>query len=165
MFGIGMGSSSTENQLLSGLQSLAGYDTSKGQSATNQGLNFWSSILSGDPSKISQLLGPQISTMQKQGQQAKQTAAQFGNRSGGTNASMQTVDDTTRANVDTMIGNLTGSAATNLSNMGMNLLSQGGSNLNSAFNAANTIQQQNSAQWNDIFKSIAQVATGFVGGM
>ena len=60
-----------------------------------------------------------------QAQQQKQANAQFGNRSGGTNASGQTIDDKTRANISSMISNLTGQAAGAASSLGQGLLNTG----------------------------------------
>ena len=68
-------------------------------------------LLSGDPNAIGKLLGPQFSTIQKQGQQQLNTASEFGNRSGGTNAAAQTNIDTQRADVEKLISQLTGQAA------------------------------------------------------
>jgi len=160
-FGIGEGPSKAETNAQSALQGTANYATSTGENATNQSTNFWSSILSGDMSKIMQVLGPQITAIKNQGQQIKQTASQFGNRSGGTNATLQNVDDNTRTAVNNLISSLTGAAATNLGNEGLSLLNTGaGANVNS-FNEAKTIQQQKAAKWGDIFGSIAKIAAPF----
>jgi hypothetical protein len=158
-----MGPSSQEQQEYGLLSSIGSYSANKGESATSASTDFWQGILSGDPTKMMQLLGPQVSAAQKQGQQKEKTTAEFGNRGGGTNAKMQMLNDTTRANIDSMIGNLTGQAASNLGNMGLSLLSQGASAGNDAFNAAETMQKQTEAQWGDIFNSIANVAGAVAG--
>ena len=87
--------------------------------------NFFQSLLSGNPSTISSVLGPQISTLQSQGQQQAATNAQFNNRSGGTNAANQAISSNTRSNIDTLIGNLTGQAATGLGSLGLGALGVG----------------------------------------
>jgi hypothetical protein len=106
-----------------------------------------------------------MSTVNKQGQQQKQTLAQFGNRGGGTNATAQTIGDTTRSTIDAAVSSLTGNAASALGASGSSLLSTGLSGHEAAFNTADTIHQQRLAQINDIFKSIASVAAApFTGG-
>jgi hypothetical protein len=165
LFGIGMGPSSQEKQQYGDLGNLANFATSAGESDISSANNFWQSILSGDPSQISKVLGPLMSTVNKQGQQQKKTLAEFGNRSGGTNATAQTIDDSTRSTVDSAISSLTGGAASALGTTGSSLLSTGLSGHEAAFSSADTIQKQRSAQINDIFKSIASFAAApFTGG-
>jgi hypothetical protein len=92
-FGIGKGPNDQQTREQGVLTGIGDFGTQTGEKATNESTNFWSSILSGDMDKIMKVLGPQISAIKGQGQQMKQTAAQFGNRSGGTNAFMQMSDD------------------------------------------------------------------------
>ncbi|HWF67293.1 MAG TPA: hypothetical protein VN670_08310 [Acidobacteriaceae bacterium] len=113
------------NQDINQTGQLSTWATGVGKGAVNSAQALYQALLGGDPSKIAKLLAPQISTMAKQGNQKIQTASQFGNRSGGTNAGNQQVTDTTRANVDNMISSLTGQAATNEGNMGNDLLNAG----------------------------------------
>ncbi len=94
------------------------FGTAVGEGDTRKASDFYGDILGGDPEKISKLLAPQIKTMQEQGQQKLATTSQFGDRSGGTNASNQKTMDDTRANIDDMISKLTGGAASNLANIG-----------------------------------------------
>jgi hypothetical protein len=164
-FGIGQGPTDKEKQVWGTLNSLSVFDITKGEGATTDAMKFWTDIMSGDPSKVGAVLGPEISGIQQRGQQQKQTAAQFGTRSGGTAAVQASADDTTRAGIDSLVANLTGAAATNLGNLGTTLTGQGASAASSAFGAAKTMQEQSAAMWNDIFKSSAQVATGVMGGI
>src|SRR5271166_1785992 len=97
---------------------ISGFGTSLGQADTSDASNFYKDLLSGDPQKIGQLLGPQFSDIQKQGQEQIQTASQFGNRSGGTNAANETNIDSQRANVEKLISQLTGQAAGALTGIG-----------------------------------------------
>jgi hypothetical protein len=157
-FGIGEGPSSSEKDQYGDIGNIANFATSQGESATASANNFWQSILSGDPSQISKVLGPMMSTVNKQGQQSKMTTAQFGNRGGGTNSSQQMTDDNTRTTIDSAISSLTGGAASALGASGSSLLAAGLSGHEAAFSSADTIHQQRSAQINDIFKSIASVA-------
>jgi hypothetical protein len=163
-FGIGEGPSQQESQQFGNIAGIGNFATSTGEGDIGVASNFWKSILSGDPNAISKVLGPEISGINKRGQQEKMTLSQFGNRGGGTNATAATIDDTSRSAVDTMTSNLTGQAAGALGSLGSGLLSTGLSADTSAFSAAQTIQQQKEAKLNDIFSSIAEVAGSIVGG-
>jgi hypothetical protein len=101
------------------------FTTGLGKNLTSQSGNFMSTLMSGDPRAMSKLLAPQIGEMREQGNQAKKTMAEFGNRSGGTASRGQSIDDKTRANIGTMISNLTGQAASGGASMGQNLIDTG----------------------------------------
>jgi hypothetical protein len=163
-FGIDMGPSTAEGTQYNNLSGLSSTEANMGLGDLSQSQNFMESILSGDPTKIGQILGPQIKAIQGQGQQQKQTQAQFGNRSGGTNASNQTIDDKTRGSINDLISSLTGSAVSGLNNTGLSLTGQAQSGFGTAFNQANTMQAQRAAMFNDLFKSIGDTATGFATG-
>lgn len=163
-FGIGMGPSKQEQSEFGNMASLANFATSKGESDINSADSFWKSILSGDPNKISKVLGPQTSGINKRAQQQKKTASEFGNRSGGTNAFQQEAGEGVRSEYDTMVSGLTGQAASALGASGSSLLAAGASGHEAAFSEANTIQQQKAAKLNDIFKSITSIAAAFVPG-
>ena len=124
------GSNPTINSGINQSGQVAGYGTSVGEGLTTSAGNFFQGLLSGNPAQTAKLLAPQIQAQQQQAQQQKNTMAQFGNRSGGTNASGQTIDDTARANIGNMITNLTGQAATGAASLGTNLLTQGMNALN-----------------------------------
>jgi len=157
-FGIGMGPSSQEKNQYGDISNIGNFGTSEGEADITSADKFWQSILSNDPAQMSKVLGPLMSTVNKQGQESKKTASEFGNRSGGTNAGMQMTDDKTRTTIDSAISSLTGGAASALGASGSSLLSTGLSAHQAAFSDANTIQQQRSAQINDLFKSIASMA-------
>jgi hypothetical protein len=163
VFGIDQGPSTQENTQYGNLTSTSGFAANAGEGDLTASSDFMKSILSGDPAKIGQVLGPQIRAIQGQGQQKKQTLAQFGNRGGGTNATAQTIGDNTRSSINDMISSLTGSAVSGLNNTGQNLLGMGMSGFGTAFGEANTMQQQRAAKWNDIFSSIGDTA-GMVAG-
>lgn len=155
------GSNPTLNTAIPQFGNISQYGVNKGEGDINQASSFWSGILSGDPAKIGQVLGPQIQAIQGQGQQQKQTNAQFGNRSGGTNATNQAITDTTKSNVNNMVSSLTGSAASNLGSLGTNLLSQGTSALGDQVSASQ-MQMQN---WqNSIFGSGLSMGIGGLEG-
>jgi hypothetical protein len=139
MFG---GSNPTLNAGINQAGQIAGYGQSQGEGLTTQAGNLFSGLLSGNPAQTAKLLSPQIKAQQQQAQQQKQTTAQFGNRSGGTNAASQTIDDKTRANFSDMISQLTGQAASGAASLGQGLLGTGISALNQQFNFSQA-QMQN----------------------
>lgn len=168
MFGVGMGPSGEEKQQYQNLSGVSSTVANMGLGDVTQSSDFMKAILSGDPTKIGQVLGPQIKGIKQQGQQQKQTMAQFGTRSGGNTAAANNIDNTTRSTIDDLIASLTGSAVSGLSSQGTSLLGAGIQGFGDAFGQASVMQKQNSAKWNDIFKSIGDVAsgvaTGFSGG-
>lgn len=123
------------------------------------------SILSGDPSKITQALAPQISAEKKSVQQDQKSNAEMGTRSGGTAASTAASADKVHSDITSLVGQLTGNAASGLTSAGEGLLGTGTSATQATFGDAKTMQEQKAAQWNDIFKSAASVAGGVVGGL
>lgn len=163
-FGIGQGPSGQEKDQYAEEAQLANFSTSQGEGDILASDNFWKSILSGDSGAVAKVLGPEFSAINKQSQQQKKTASEFGNRSGGTNAGNQMADDTTRTTVDEMLSSLTGKAAGALGSSGHNLLGIGSSAHGQAFDMAHVMQQQHAAKMNDLFKSIADVATSVIGG-
>lgn len=158
LFGIGVGPSGQEESTYSSLAGAGLFGTSQGENDILKSQNFWSSILSGDQSKISQVLGPEESAINKQAQQQKKTTAEFGNRSGGNNAVMQSLDARTTSSINDMVSKLTSSAASNLGSLGTSLFGSGISATTSAFGAADVMHGQTQAQWADIFNSIGTVA-------
>jgi hypothetical protein len=135
-----LGPSGDEKSAEKGLLGLGNFSTSEGMSDTLAADNFWKAILSGDPTQMSKVLGPEFSAINKQGQEKKKTASEFGNRSGGTNAGMQMTDDNTRSEIDKLMATLTGSAATHLGSAGSNLLGTAVGADASAFSAARDIK-------------------------
>ena len=139
------GSNPTINQGIKQAGQVAGWGQSKGEGLSTQAGDFFSSLLSGNPATTAKLLAPQIQAQQQQGQQQKQQNAQFGNRSGGTNAANQSIDDKTRANISNMISTLTGQAATGAADMGKSLLDTGITALNQQVG----FSQQQMQNWNN----------------
>jgi len=163
-FGIGMGPSGEEKQQGKFFTDLGNYGVQQGKTDIGQAEKFWSSILSGDMGQISEVLGPEFSAINKQAQQRKQTLSQFGNRGGGTNATMQSLDDNTTSAIHSMISDLTGKAATGLTGIGEHLMNTGVESGSEAFSIDKTLHDQNAAKWKDIFNSISSII-GAVGGM
>jgi hypothetical protein len=119
------GSNPTLSKDIGQFGQIGGFATGLGEKNLSQSSNFMSSILSGDQSKIGGVLGPEISNIKGQGQSAKMGASQFNNRGGGTNATMQSADDTSRASINKMISSLLGNSASGLASSGSSLLGQG----------------------------------------
>ena len=113
----------TLNSNINNFQSIGGFATNLGEKSLSDSAKFSSDILSGDPSKITKALGPEIKTIQDQTQQNKNQTAQFGNRSGGNNAKIQTSGDTARASVNDLVSSLLGKSADTLANIGSSFLS------------------------------------------
>lgn len=138
------GNNPTLNTQTSALSSLSGSTASEGLSDVGTSGNFFRSILNGSATKV---LAPQISSIQKQGQQKLQTLSQFGNRSGGTNAAAQTAGDTTLSSINDLIASLTGTAAGALGSEGSGLL-------NTSINASNSAVNDSQMKLSNIMNSI-----------
>lgn len=162
-FGIGGGASGDEKAMFKLLANLGTYGTQKGQGATNQALDYFSAFLSGDPTKISQAIAPETKVIQGMAEQKKKQNAEFGTRSGGTAASNANIDTNTLSQITDLVNRSRAAAAGEVAGIGSNLLNLGGSSAASGFTAAKTIQDQEKARWDDIFKSIASIAMGFSG--
>jgi len=164
VFGVDVGPSKAETTAASSITGAGNFATSTGESDINSSTAFMSSILSGDPTKISSVLAPQIGAAKTAQQQQAKTNDQFGNRGGGTNASTAAGNDKTHADITSAIASLTGSAATNLGSEGSNLLGTGINATQTAFTDADTIQKQKAAQLNDIVGSALGVGKMITGG-
>lgn len=163
MFGIGMGTSGEEKKQHSNLSGASTWASNEGMKDITASTDFMKAILSGDPTKIGQVLGPQIKAIQEQGVQQKATNTQFHNRGGGTNATNQRIGDNTRSSVNDLISSVTGTAVSGLNSTGTSLFSAGQSGFETSFNQAKTMHDENMAKWDDIFKSIGSVASGVAG--
>jgi hypothetical protein len=126
---------------------VSGFGTGVGEGAVSTGLGFEEGLLSGNQGEEAQLLAPEISNIQKEGQQQIQTAGEFGNRSGGTNASAQNNIDTQRKSVNDMVAQLTGQAATGVTTAGENLINTG---LTASTDQAQEAQQELDNQKNSL---------------
>ena len=150
--GLFTGNNSTEQGDVNNAGNVAGFGIGTGEGAVSTGLGFEEGLLSGNQSEEGKLLAPEIQNIQQQGQQQIQTAGEFGTRSGGQNASAQQNIDTQRANVNNLISQLTGQAATNVTSTGENLLNTG---LSANQQQAQEAQQEMENQQNSIFGGLA----------
>lgn len=164
IFGIDISPSSQENQNYQQLSNASNWATGAGEGDILAGTNFMKGILSGDATKISQVLAPTISAAKTSAQQTNLTSAENGTRSGGTAATNATANDRAHSDIVSAIANLTGGAASGLTSAGGGLLGTGISGTQAAFGDAAKMQAQRAAQWNDIFQSISAVAGGIAGG-
>ena len=161
-FGIGYGPSKAEEGSANNLSSSSAFATGLGESDLTASSNFMQSILSGDPTKVATALAPQINQQQQRTQQAKDTTAQFGPRSGGTAATVANMGAADRASTTDLVGSLTGKAAGDLGSMGSNLLNMGMQGDATGFDEDRIMHEQNLARLNNIFGSSANVV-GAVG--
>lgn len=139
------GSNPTLSRDINQFGQIGNFATGLGESNLSQSSNFMSSILSGNQSKIGKVLGPDISNIKGQGQEAKMGAAQFGNRGGGTNATMQVADDKSRASVNSMISSLLGKSASGLASSGSSLMGTG----MQAYSQQAGLSQEQMSNWSD----------------
>lgn len=164
MFGLGMGPSGHEIGDRNNVNQAAGFATGTGEGLLSKSSSFISALLSGDQSKISEVLAPFTNALQKQAGQRKATTAQFGNRGGGTNASMQAVDDSTRAQSNDAVSSLTSGALSTATSLGSGLLNTGMNGFGMTFDMDKTMHDQSAAQLNDLAQTIASmVASGAAG--
>lgn len=139
------GSSSGTTSALNNTGNIASFAQGQGQSNTTAGSNFFQSLLSGDSSKTSAVLAPQISAAKTSLQQDQKTSAQNGTRSGGTAASNAAAKDKIHSDITNLTGNLTGGAAGTLLSSGSSLL---GTAL-SGYGQQSNIAAQQAKQWQD----------------
>lgn len=139
---------------------IAGFGQSLGEGDLQNASGFYNDILSGNSAKQAAVLAPEISNIQKQGQEQINNAAQFGNRSGGTNAAAQNNIDTQRGQVSNMVSGLMGNAASGLSSIGSNALNTG---LSANAQQADQSQQQMQNWQNSILGGALSGAAGNLG--
>lgn len=158
--GIFTGSNPTLGGDIGNAGNIMGFGTSVGEGDIGAASGFYNTLLGGNQAQEAQLLAPEISNIAGQANQKTQTNAEFGNRSGGTNASNQNTMDTARANVNNMVSQLTGSAASGLAGIGENALNTG---LNANQVQSNESQEQLQNQQNSLLGGI--ISKGVSGGL
>lgn len=165
MFGIDMGPSSGETGATNALTGESGFAGTTGEGLLSNSSAFINGLLGGNQADIAKLLAPQIGEISKRANEKTQTNAEFGSRSGGTNASNQNTMDTARSSVNDLISSLTGSAIGAGASLGSDLLGKSMSGYNNVFDQNAYEQQQREAKWNDIIKSIGATAGAVAGGL
>ena len=139
------GASPTLNTDISSTGAIAGNATSIGTKDLTTGSNWMNAIVGGDATKTAQALAPQISAAKKSAQTQNKTAAMFGTRSGGTAASTASTSDKLHSDITNLIGSLTGSAASGLTNLGSSLLQTG----LGAYTTQADLEKQRMQNWSD----------------
>lgn len=137
------GSSDTLNSLIPRYGQIGATQTNQGSSYQNQAGDFWSKVLSGDSSKVSQALAPEISSAKTRASQDQKTTAMFGGRSGGTAASNASSTDKLHSDLTNLIGSLTNSSASSLATLGSNMVSTG----LGAYGAQEQADKERMANW------------------
>jgi hypothetical protein len=140
--------------------SMGDYQTGVGEGLTTAGAGFNEDILSGDPTKISQALAPEISFGQGQVEQQRLHDANFGTRSGGTAASTANAEGANRGNIINLVGGLQKSTAESSLSHGGNLMDSASSNIGNEAQLAEQRRQQQVGDVNGIASSVASIATG-----
>jgi hypothetical protein len=158
MFGIGYGPDKNEKNQFGALQQQSGFASTIGEKDLTDVSSFLDAVLSGDSSRISQALAPEISAAKGRAQEQKESLAQFGNRSGGTTSAQAHIDEATQGDLTNMEGSLTDRAAGELGSLGSNALGMGIEGTETGFDEAKTMHDQHLAQLNDIFQSSANMA-------
>jgi hypothetical protein len=97
---------------------MAGNQNQTGTGDVNSASQYFQNILSGNPTQIAQTLAPETAAVQGQTQQAKNQAAQFGTRSGGTGSTVAGLDANGRSQLIQLIGQLQGGAASGAASLG-----------------------------------------------
>lgn len=146
------------------LGDLSKFETGSGESGINAAQGFYGDILSGDPSKIAEVLAPEIKAGQQQVQQQAETNANFGNRGGGTNASTQAARSNERGNIINLIGGLQQGAAGAEAGIGENMLGQSSTNIGNEANLAINRRNQVNNDVGGIAQGAAEIAAPFLGG-
>jgi hypothetical protein len=140
--------------------SLADEQLAAGQGAQTAAQTYDMNLLT-DPTKA---LAPEISAGQGQVEQQMLQNSNFGNRSGGTNASTQNAQNANRGNIINLMGEEQGKAANSLASLGTSEVSSGSSALGNEADLANQRRQQQVGDVSGIAKDAASIATGFPGG-
>lgn len=150
-----------ENQL----GTLSGYEGPAGQNATTTATNYYGGILSGDPAQVAMTLAPEISTATQGAEQQKLQNAEFGNRSGGTNSSNQSIDSNTRGTITNLEGEARQNAAAAEAGIGQNLLGLADTSTMNEASLAGQARQNQLNEIGGIATGAGQIASGlFTGG-
>lgn len=160
IFGIDMGPSAGELQATANLTNESNFAGAQGEGLISQSSGIMSALMSGNQAQIAKILAPQINAISKQANEKTQTNAQFGSRSGGTNASNQNTMDQARAGVNDMTSKLTSDAVSGAAATGTNLLNSSMAGNTNVFNQNAAEQNQRASKVNDEWGSYASVAAG-----
>lgn len=138
---------------------LADFSSAQGKQNTTAASKFNNSILSGDSTKISQTLAPQVSSLKTSTNQDQKTASQNGSRSGGTAASNTAKGDKVHSDVTSLTGGLTAGAASSLMSSGDSLLKSA----TSGYGQQAALSSQQEQQWANSILGLG--VTSKIGGL
>jgi len=125
--------------IISQLQTTGSNLSSAGSSDTGKASRYFSSILSGDPSKIMSAAAPEVNAITSQADQEKKRIAITGNRTGGTNAITAGINTGSRGAIADTIGKLRSGAASSEASIGAGETSSGIRATEGAGSAAGTL--------------------------
>lgn len=121
------------------LERYANQDRTAGAIDTGRATQFYSSLLSGDPSRVAAAVAPETNVARQTGEQEIKQLSQFGNRGGGTNAAAASVREKGRGGVlDAILRARTG-AAGQLGVIGSNELSRAQGDIKGAGDIATSL--------------------------
>jgi hypothetical protein len=146
------------------LGALGNEQIGQGEGDTTAASTYYQNILSGDPSKISQSLAPEISAGQQQVEQQAKGNAEFGTRSGGTAASSNAATAGERGNIINLVGGLQQGAASGAATLGSSQESQGAGNVGTEAEMAAANQKRETGDVSGIASDVASIASPFLGG-
>jgi hypothetical protein len=163
------------DSLIGQLSSTGNNLTSAGASDTGQASNYYSNILSGNPSKIMAAAAPEVNAITAGAQQQQKQIAQTGNRTGGTNAISQGINTGVRGQIADTIGKLRSGAAAGEAGIGAGETAAGIGASSSAGNLASnlasisgtnrkTSQDIHTSAVNDWVKLISSIAGAIPSG-
>lgn len=169
LFGLGGSAVNTDrNQELGAwgtLSDLSNYGKNQGTKNTNQASTYWSDILSGDPTKTAAAIAPQSKIIAGQAEQQRKTTSEFGNRSGGTNATNQMIDTNSAAAIQNLINSLIPQAASHLEKIGSDELHLGADTASSLGQQTERARQFDTEQANALGGGISKLLKGGIGSV
>ncbi len=122
LFGIGGSAAKTDRKqqlqswgdlhnLFTGESKTGGQQIKTGIADVGKAKDYWGALMSGDPTTMSKVLAPQISTIQGQSGQAVRGLQQFAGRSGGTSGAVEAINAEAASAVQNLFDLLGPSAA------------------------------------------------------
>lgn len=169
LFGLGGSAVDTDRSKQLGawgdLSDLSGYGKNQGEKNTNQASTYWSDILSGDPTKTAAAVAPQANIIRGQAQQQKLTTSEFGNRSGGTNATGQMIDTSSASAIQNLVNSLIPQAASHLEKIGSDQLQLSANTATSLGDQTEKAREFDTQQANKLGGGIGSLLKGGIGSV
>jgi len=151
------GLSDDQKKSMDALSNSAGFASNMGQNDLSTASNFFSGILS-SPNKAMSVSAPQVSSITNQGTAAEECHGEFGDRSGGNTAAAANIDDSTHKQINDLIANLTGTAATNLGTDRNVYIETGVTAQNDLLTSANEQQKQRQSMMQGLGAAAGSIA-------